>query len=414
MTPYAGFFYFGLVGLYVALPIAFGRLARPQVGPLLKQTLILCASALMLGVQYTDFFNEKLPGARQLWVIATFALVQYVLAAALANYRARMKLKWPGYVAVTLALLPLLLAKLVSANLPPLPGPAGPAGTPGVGAWVEFAGLSYATLRAVDVLIGIHDGLIRSVPLPRYLAFLLFFPTISSGPIDRWRRFSEDWLRPDKRQDFVRDLDGAVHRVFTGFCYKFVVAHLIAQYWMDKVPATPTLWHTLSYMYAYSFYLFFDFAGYSAFAIAFSYLLGIHAPENFDRPFISRNIKEFWTRWHISLSFWFRDFIYMRFLLFAFKRKWFRNKNHAAYVANFVTFGAMGFWHGTAAHYLIYGLYHACLITAHDLFAKWNRPRPDAPGKVWGNTLGWQIGGALLTFQAVCFGFLIFSGRRLW
>ena len=167
-------------------------------------------------------------------------------------------------------------------------------------------------------------------------------------------------------------------------------------------------------MYAYSFYLFFDFAGYSAFAIAFGYLLGIHVPENFDKPFVSKNIKEFWTRWHISLSFWFRDFIYMRFLLFAFKKKWFKNKNHAAYVANFLTFGAMGFWHGTATHYLVYGVYHACLITAHDLFARWNRPRPDAVARIWGDTLGWQIGGALVTFQMVCLGFLIFSGRKVW
>ena len=183
---------------------------------------------------------------------------------------------------------------------------------------------------------------------------------------------------------------------------------------MRKIPATPTLKHTLSYMYAYSGYLFFDFAGYSAFAIGFSLLLGIRTPENFRRPFLSRNIKDFWTRWHITLSFWFRDFVYMRFMLAAIKGKWFRSKYVAAYIANFLTFGLMGFWHGTAAHYLVYGLYHACLITGHDLFARWNKPKPDMPGKVWGDSFAWQVAGVLLTIQAVCFGFLIFSGRRLW
>ena len=84
-------------------------------------------------------------------------------------------------------------------------------------------------------------------------------------------------------------------------------------------------------MYAYSGYLFFDFAGYSAFAIGFSYLLGIQTPENFRRPFLSVNIKEFWTRWHITLSFWFRDFVYMRFMLAAIRGKWFRSKYTAAY-----------------------------------------------------------------------------------
>ena len=167
-------------------------------------------------------------------------------------------------------------------------------------------------------------------------------------------------------------------------------------------------------MYAYSLYLFFDFAGYSSFAIAFSYAFGVHTPENFNRPFLSRNIKEFWTRWHITLSFWFRDFIYMRFLLTAFKKKWFADKRHAAYVANFLTFGVMGFWHGTATHYLVYGLYHACLITGHDIFAHWNRPHPDQPARVWGDSLPWQIAGIILTCQAVAFGFLIFSGRHIW
>ena len=413
MTPYATFLYFGVVGVYVAIPVVLGRVSRAQNAPWLKQGLILLATAVMLAVQYNGPFNDKLPAAvRQVWIIAAYALVQYVLVLSLLAYRTRAKAKWPGHVAVGLALLPLLLAKFLPANVGQ--AAAGPAGAPGAAGLIEFAGLSYATLRAVDVLIGIHDGLIRMVPPGQYFAFLFFFPTVSSGPIDRWRRFSGDWNRLDVRTDFVRDLDGAVHRIFTGFFYKFIIAHLIAVSWMDKVPASPTLAHTASYMYAYSFYLFFDFAGYSAFAVAFSYLLGIHTPENFDQPFKSKNIKEFWTRWHISLSFWFRDFIYMRFLLFAFKKKWFKNKNHAAYTANFITFGAMGVWHGTATHYLVYGVYHACLITAHDVFARWNKPRADAPCKLWGDSLVWNIGGALVTFQAVCFGFLIFSGRRLW
>ena len=413
MTPYATFLYFGVVGIYVAVPVILGRVSRRENRPWIKQGLVLFATLLMLVVQYNVPFDEKFPQAvRQIWIVAAYALVQYLLACTLLSYRTRWKAKWPGHLAVILALAPLLLAKFLPVNAGA--AAAGPPGALGAAGLIEFAGLSYATLRAVDVLIGIHDGLVRSVPTARYFAFLFFFPTISSGPIDRWRRFSDDWTKPDTRRNFARELDGAVHRIFTGFFYKFIIAHLIEQYWMSKIPPTPTLGHTVSYMYAYSFYLFFDFAGYSAFAIAFSYLLGIHVPENFDKPFISKNIKEFWTRWHISLSFWFRDFIYMRFLLFAFKKKWFKDKTHAAYAANFITFGAMGFWHGTATHYLIYGAYHACLITAHDLFARWNKPRADAPCKVWGDSLAWNVVGGLVTFQAVCFGFLIFSGRKLW
>ena len=412
MTPYASFLYFALAGLYVLLPVVLVRAARSSGPAWLKQACILTATAVMLVLQYSGRLDAFALG--QVWAVAIYALGQYLLARVLLFYRARSKAKWPGHVAVALALLPLITAKFLPVNAAAGAAAAGPPGAVGAFGLVEFLGLSYATLRVVDVLIGIQDGLITALPAGRFFAFLLFFPTISSGPIDRYRRFSTDWLDPETRAGVWRNVDAAVHRIFTGFLYKFVIAASIETHWIKKIPATPTLKHTLSYMYAYSGYLFFDFAGYSAFAIGFSYLLGMQTPENFRRPFLAQNIKDFWTRWHITLSFWFRDFVYMRFMLAAIKGKWFRSKYTAAYFANFLTFGLMGFWHGTAAHYLVYGLYHACLITGHDIFARWNRPQPDAPARFWGNSLAWQLAGVLLTIQAVCFGFLIFSGRRLW
>ena len=412
MTPYASFFYFAVAGLYVLLPVVLIRAARLSAPAWIGQAGIVAATVFMLALQYSGRLDAS--ALRQVWVVAVYALGQYLIARALLICRARSKAKWPGYVAVALALVPLLAAKFLPANVAAGSAAAGPPGAAGAFGLVEFLGLSYATLRVVDVLIGIHDGLIAELPVTRFFAFLLFFPTVSSGPIDRYRRFSTDWLEPETRAGVWRNVDAAVHRIFTGFLYKFVIAASIETHWIKKIPATPTLKHTLSYMYAYSGYLFFDFAGYSAFAIGFSYLLGIRTPENFQRPFLARNIKDFWTRWHITLSFWFRDFVYMRFMLAAIRGKWFRSKYTAAYLANFLTFGLMGFWHGTAAHYLIYGLYHACLITGHDIFARWNRPRPDAPARFWGSSLAWQLAGVFLTIQAVCFGFLIFSGRRLW
>ena len=345
MIPYASFYYFAVPGLYVLLPVVLIRLARPSA----KQACILVATAIMLAVQYSGGVDDRVPLAiRQIWTVGFYALSQYLLAASLLFCRTRTKAKWPGYVAVALALAPLLVAKLAPINAANGAATAGPPGAVGAAGLVEFLGLSYATLRVVDVLIGIHDGLITSLPVGRFFAFLLLFPTVSSGPIDRYRRFSADWQNADTRVRVWDNVDGAVHRIFTGFFYKFVVAASIDTHWMRKIPATPTLKHTLSYMYAYSGYLFFDFAGYSMFAIGFSYLLGIQTPENFVRPFLSRNIKEFWTRWHITLSFWFRDFVYMRFMLAAIKGKWFRGKYTAAYLANFLTFSLMGFWHGTA------------------------------------------------------------------
>jgi membrane protein involved in D-alanine export len=269
-----------------------------------------------------------------------------------------------------------------------------------------FLGISYVTFRALDVLFSIHDGVITKLPPARFAVFLFFFPTVSSGPVDRYRRFAQDWERKRSRAEFFSDLDAAVHRIFRGFFYKFIIAALIKTHWLDKIGESHQFGELVLSMYVYSLYLFFDFAGYSAFAVAFSYLLGVRTPENFNLPFLSRNIRDFWNRWHISLSFWFRDHIYMRFLLAAAKGKWFRGKHTASYLGLFLTFGLMGLWHGTQPHYLIYGFYHATLLSGFDAFARWNKQH-----KLWGETRVFRIASIVLTFHAVCFGLLILSGR---
>ncbi|MFN8644276.1 MAG: MBOAT family O-acyltransferase, partial [Candidatus Binatia bacterium] len=163
---------------------------------------------------------------------------------------------------------------------------------------------------------------------------------------------------------------------------------------------------TVSYMYAYSAYLFFDFAGYTAFAIGVSYLFGIHTPENFDRPFLARNIREFWNRWNITLSAWLRDHIYMRFVMAATRGRWFRSRAVTSALGLCLAFGLMGLWHGTSANYLLYGLYHGTLLSAHEAFTRWNARR-----RWWGDGPLWQGASVLVTVQVVCFGFLLFSGR---
>ena len=201
------------------------------------------------------------------------------------------------------------------------------------------------------------------------------------------------------------DLDTAVQHIFRGFLYKFILAALIQTYWLSHVSHGHG-WNVVSYMYGYSLYLFFDFAGYSAFAIGFSYLLGVRTPENFRLPFLAANIRDFWTRWHITLSFWFRDHVYMRFLLAAAKGKWFKGKHTGNYLGLFLTFGLMGLWHGTQTHYLLYGVYHATLLCAYDWFARWNKQT-----KRWGDGPAWRVFNVVLTIQFVCFGLLLFSGR---
>lgn len=269
-----------------------------------------------------------------------------------------------------------------------------------------FLGISYVTFKCLQMVIEIRDGLIFQPLFRDFLAFLLFFPTLSSGPIDRYRRFTKDFYITPGPGEYRELLYVGINRIFQGFLYKFILAVLIKVYWLDKVVLPP--WQVasfFSYMYAYGLYLFFDFAGYSAFAIGVSNILAIKTPENFNRPFLSANIKEFWNRWHMSLSYWFRDYVYMRLVMALTRKKRLRSKFAISSVGYLSLFGLMGVWHGLERHYFAYGLYHAALMIGYDAWEKLNKEK-----KLWGPGPYTRVISIILTFHFVCFGFVIFSG----
>ena len=385
MNPYADFNYLGLL-LYAIVPtLVLGVFGKANW----RWTLFVCLVAA------TVHFSESvtLPGGlvlRELWIAVGYAVIELLVALAFLRWRSRTTF----YAALALTILPLAAAKYLPVFAPKTE--------------FGFVGISYVTFRALDVIFSIHDGVLKSLSPSTWFGFVFFFPTISSGPIDRYRRFEKDWLKPRARAEFLDDLDFAVARIFRGFLYKFIIAALISTYAIGPLNRQSGPMATWAYMYAYTFYLFFDFAGYSAFAIGVSRLFGIRSPENFDRPFLAKNIRDFWNRWHISLSFWFRDHIYMRFLLAATKGKWFANKHAASYLGFFLSFGLMGVWHGPTWHYISYGLYHAALLSGYDVFARWNKT-----AKLWPESGVQTVADVLITFHAVAFGMLIFSGRLI-
>ncbi len=385
MIPYADFTFFGLL-LYAVVPTlilgAFGRAAWRWA---------LFVTAVMLVVQYYGLIHLR-PGfpVREIWIVLAFAAWQWAVVRVFAGVGAPPG--WVFYGAIGVSLLPLATAKLFPVVWP--------------GSEFGFLGISYVTFRALDVIFCLRDNVIATPGTLDLLMFLFFFPTISSGPIDRFRRFVGDWRRTRSRAEFLADLDIAVHRVFRGFFYKFVVAALIREYWLERAASGGHFLAYLSYMYAYTFYLFFDFACYSALAIGRSYLFGVHTPENFERPFLARNIRDFWNRWHITLSFWFRDHVYMRFLLAATRGRWFASKHTAAIIGYFLAFGLMGLWHGIELHYIIYGLYQATLLSAFHVYSSRKKDR----GRLRASPLQRAL-AVFITFQFVAFGLLIFSGR---
>ena len=377
MIPFSGLLFFYLLFLGLLPAVVLGLLGKK----LHYYGIFLCAAMLVI-----VFWQNG-----QLAALALFFLWEMALCCLFWRLPKRTRpLLWA---AVILALGPLGLIKLGEV-------------------WQPFSlfrlmGASYMSFRAVQLLLDIYDGRLQKLRPVALGYFLLFFPAVSSGPIDRYRRFLSDLDRPPDREHYRTLLAQGIWKLAGGCVSAVVISGFIQQYWLAALPASG-FGATLSYMYGYTFYLFFNFAGYSSMAIGTGYLLGIQMPENFNQPFLSVDMKDFWSRWHISLSNWLRDYLYSRFVMKSLKQKRFSNPRTASYLGYVLNMMAMGAWHGLQPQYLLYGVYHSalmCLNEVLDLHCK-----PFRSFKTHG---AGQVVCVLVTFHLFSFGLLIFSGRLI-
>lgn len=382
MTPYGSFTFFFIIAILLAPTIILGLLGKRFYHYNLLVTII----------GLSIIFASSLQGTIALIL---FIIWQIILIYGYIQYRKKANRASIFYLAVFLSVFPLVLSKLLpyfsQVN------------------WIGFLGISYLTFKGIQLIMETRDGLIKQVPpLFHLLYFILFFPTISSGPIDRYRRFAKDVQRNISGEEYKVLLYEGLNKIFLGFLYKYIIGYSINHFFIANLRFIEHshFQHHLYYMYAYSFYLFFDFAGYSAFAIGFSYLMGIKSPENFNKPFISRNIKDFWNRWHLSLSFWFRDYVYMRFVFWMTKKKWIKNRNIISNLGYILLFLLMGVWHGLEIQYILYGIYHALLMVLYNSFEQFNKKY-----KWWPHNKFTHVVAIIITFHFICFGFYIFSGQ---
>ena len=377
MIPFSGLLFFYLLFLGLLPAVVLGLLGKK----LHYYGIFLCAAMLVI-----VFWQNG-----QLAALALFFLWEMALCCLFWRLPKRTRpLLWA---AVILALGPLGLIKLGEVLQP--------------FSLSRLMGASYMSFRAVQVLLDIYDGRLQKLRPVALGYFLLFFPAVSSGPIDRYRRFLSDLDRPPDRERYRTLLAQGIWKLAGGCVSAVVISGFIQQYWLAALPASG-FGATLSYMYGYTFYLFFNFAGYSSMAIGTGYLLGIQMPENFNQPFLSVDMKDFWSRWHISLSTWLRDYLYSRFVMKSLKQKRFSNPRTASYLGYVLNMMAMGAWHGLQPQYLLYGVYHSalmCLNEVLDLHCK-----PFRSFKTHG---AGQVVCVLVTFHLFSFGLLIFSGRLI-
>ena len=377
MIPFSGLLFFYLLFLGLLPAVVLGLLGKK----LHYYGIFLCAAMLVI-----VFWQNG-----QLAALALFFLWEMALCCLFWRLPKRTRpLLWA---AVILALGPLGLIKLGEVLQP--------------FSLFRLMGASYMSFRAVQLLLDIYDGRLQKLRPVALGYFLLFFPAVSSGPIDRYRRFLSDLDRPPDREHYRTLLAQGIWKLAGGCVSAVVISGFIQQYWLAALPASG-FGATLSYMYGYTFYLFFNFAGYSSMAIGTGYLLGIQMPENFNQPFLSVDMKDFWSRWHISLSTWLRDYLYSRFVMKSLKQKRFSNPRTASYLGYVLNMMAMVAWHGLQPQYLLYGVYHSalmCLNEVLDLHCKSFRS--------FKNHGAGQVVCVLVTFHLFSFGLLIFSGRLI-
>ncbi|XJZ28793.1 D-alanyl-lipoteichoic acid biosynthesis protein DltB [Bacillota bacterium Lsc_1132] len=384
MIPYGSFSFFLIIAVLLIPTVILGLNGKRFHA----YNMIISVPVLAL------IFSSKWTGAVALIL---FTVWQIILIKSYIAYRQKANNSWIFYLAVILSILPLTMSKLAPYM--------------GVTNWIGFLGISYLTFRGTQLIIETRDGLIKKqIPVISLLYFIMFFPTISSGPIDRFRRFDKDLHADLTKDQYKLLLYQGINKIFKGFLYKFIIGYSINHYFIANLGfiSTSNFQNELLYMYAYSLYLFFDFAGYTAFATGVSYMMGIKSPENFNMPFISRNMKDFWNRWNLTLSFWFRDYVYMRFVFLMTKNKWIKNRNAVSNIAYVLLFLLMGVWHGLEIQYIIYGIYHAVVMVLYNSFENFNKKH-----KVWPQTKWSHVVSVIITFHVITFGFYIFSGRLI-
>lgn len=225
------------------------------------------------------------------------------------------------------------------------------------------AGISFFTFQLVSYAVDRHAGRIKEIPsLLDLMLYISFFPQLVAGPILRY----EDVKNPIRRlRDFTLtqvDLVPAISYLVWGLAFKVLLADGLGFYVDDLVVNNGQLGlvATAYVVLGFSFQIYFDFYGYSLIAIGLGRLFGFRFPRNFLRPYESTNPKEFWRRWHVTLSFWLRDYLYIRIG---------GNRN---YIRNIlVVFAVCGLWHGAGWNFVVWGVFHAFLVVGYTLTRNW-------------------------------------------
>ena len=280
--------------------------------------------------------------------------------------------------------------------------------------WIILpVGISFYTFQALSYSIDVYRGNIKPTrDIVAFFAFISFFPQLVAGPIERATNLLPQFLQK-RTFSYEQGVDG-MRQILWGLFKKIVVADNCAMY-VDQVWATYDTQSGSTLLLAailFTFQIYGDFSGYSDIAIGTAKLFGINLMRNFNNPYFSRDIAEFWRRWHISLTTWFRDYVYIplggsRPNVVYGVRCTVEGKKKLIVARNvMIVFLICGLWHGANWTYLVWGVYNVVLFLPLILLGKSKRYK-DSP-LVWK-----QLPLVLLTFVLVTLGWIIFRAPSL-
>jgi D-alanyl-lipoteichoic acid acyltransferase DltB (MBOAT superfamily) len=255
-------------------------------------------------------------------------------------------------------------------------------------------GLSFYTFHSVSYLVSINRREMTPASPFDLALYLAFFPSLIAGPVNR-----ASHMLPQIRPQTVRQVlepQRALGLIALAVVKLFFLSSWLANEWVDPVFESPVSFSAeqiLRSVYGYSFLIYFNFSGYTDLVTGIALLLGFRLPENFNFPYAARNLKEFWGRWHISLSTFIRDYVYIPL---GGNRRGVWRGNLNMLLAMLIS----GLWHGASANFIIWGALHGIGLALYKLFSQWLAQRP-----TW---IGADLLARLLTFHYVAFAWIFF------
>jgi alginate O-acetyltransferase complex protein AlgI len=375
-------------------------LARYFINPEKRMGLLSIASMIFICMQTAPHYM-----LRTAFILLTFVLllIGWRLGKSVASAPPEKKRRslWFGSISL---LSPLVLFKIIQAIIPPQLIEnvlTAKGGNLELGSLAPM-GISYFTFRAIAYLIEIRKETIAPVGWWRYLNYVAFWPTVMAGPIERPKPFFEQDEAP--RRATPEDISIGLARICSGLFKKMVLGSFFYQLAlpyillpsgdMRVVLAEWKTWELWFCAHFYYLYLYMDFAGYSDAAIGVARLFGYRIMENFRWPILATNVADFWRRWHISLTGWITDYVYIPL---GGNRLGLRR----AALNSVVAMALVGIWHGLSGHYALWGLYHAVFLIAYRQYRmKYGKGAKKSPLRT---ALSWFI-----TFEIINLGWVLF------